>query len=500
MSIKTSVVFQTDNNNFYLYNIKKRKLHHISPFLATIVSKRNQCDSYEFKKWKTIKFRQKLGLEESKNDFRIYDYLDNNGYFSTIDNLFIETDVTPDDIFYSLVNLPSICFEVTDNCNLNCYYCGYGKFYDGYEERKGKNIKFSIIKAFMDYYSNFLTSLPQNYYVNKPLHFSFYGGEPLLNFDIIKETVEYIKKLKFPNRLIKYTITTNGILLDKYIDFLKGNNFNILISIDGNEYNNSFRVDKSGKNSFTKLYYNIKYVQKKYPEYYIRNVNFNCVLHQRNSFKEVIAFVQSEFNKTIQITELNCDNVDLKMKDEFNSIYKNSFDDYNSYLTCCTKDSIPLANNMHLRDIKKMSSILSPYNFRTIIDFFYNSQDKRFPTGSCLPFNRSVLINVNNKILFCERVPHNRTVGYIDENNIVQIDLKKLAECQNESYSKIIPLCNNCYASYFCSKCLFSKSSIEGCEYFLTEKNFSNYLSFLVNHIELNPNDYAQKIKEITVI
>ena len=68
----------------------------------------------------------------------------------------------------------------------------------------------------------------------------FYGGEPLLAFDDIRSLVEYTKEKELLLNKVKFSMTTNGILLDKYIDFFVNNKFNILISLDGDEGNNAY--------------------------------------------------------------------------------------------------------------------------------------------------------------------------------------------------------------------------------------------------------------------
>lgn len=52
------------------------------------------------------------------------------------------TSLTPNHIRYALANLPLLTFEVTDACNLKCKYCGYGEFYNDYDERKDQNLPF----------------------------------------------------------------------------------------------------------------------------------------------------------------------------------------------------------------------------------------------------------------------------------------------------------------------------------------------------------------------
>ena len=94
-----------------------------------------------------------------------------------------------------LVNLKQVLFEVTDSCNLKCKYCVYGDFYTGYEGGTSRMMSFHNAKAVIDFLINIWnTGVPQ---AEKPfVGFGFYGGEPLLNFKLIKQIIEYVEGSK----------------------------------------------------------------------------------------------------------------------------------------------------------------------------------------------------------------------------------------------------------------------------------------------------------------
>lgn len=105
----------------------------------------------------------------------------------------------------------TLILAVTLKCNLNCKYC--------YVQKKEENMPFSVAKKGID---TFL-----NHEENKTI--IFFGGEPLLNFNLIREIVEYTK-----NKKINYVLFTNALLLNKkYITYFKKNNFFISFSYDG---------------------------------------------------------------------------------------------------------------------------------------------------------------------------------------------------------------------------------------------------------------------------
>lgn len=66
--------------------------------------------------------------------------------------------LTPNHIRHALANLPLLTFEVTDACNLKCKYCGYGEFYNDYDERKDQNLPFEYARQLLDYLADFWNS------------------------------------------------------------------------------------------------------------------------------------------------------------------------------------------------------------------------------------------------------------------------------------------------------------------------------------------------------
>lgn len=126
-----------------------------------------------------------------------------------------------------------------------------------------------------------------------------------MNFGFIEEIVDYVKHLDITNRKFRFSMTTNGILLHKYMDFLVENKFHLLISLDGNEKNDSYRVDKSGKPSFERVVRNVNLLRETYPDYFLTNVNFNSVFHNRSCMEEVYHFFKDNYGKLPSISELN---------------------------------------------------------------------------------------------------------------------------------------------------------------------------------------------------
>ena len=154
---------------------------------------------------------------------------------------------------------------------------------------------------------------------------SFYGGEPLLNFSLIRDVVEYLE-VSNRNLHFRYNMTTNGMLLDQYMDYLVDKQFHLLVSLDGDFSENGHRVLHDGSSSFNRVFANVKLLQTKYPDYFKKFVDFNSVLSNLNDVSNLISFFQKEYGKTPSISEINPRGLDDCKIDTYRVMYKNFSD------------------------------------------------------------------------------------------------------------------------------------------------------------------------------
>ena len=126
----------------------------------------------------------------------------------------------------------------------------------------------------------------------------FYGGEPLLNFSVIKKVIEYVKD-KYPQKAKDtiFTISTNLTLLTyEHIKFFIKHNVHLAVSLDGPEkIHNRYRVFKSGKGSYKKVMENLEKFRNYNKEYYNNHIVFNVVLSPPIEFMKVHEFFLKKF-------------------------------------------------------------------------------------------------------------------------------------------------------------------------------------------------------------
>jgi uncharacterized protein len=400
----------------------------------------------------------------------------------------------------AIISLPQLTFEVTQNCNLYCEYCAYGKFYNRDFSRNRKNLPFSYSKSIIDYLANYWTREDDPHY-GKQIYISFYGGEPLLNFGFIEKTISYLEAKKIKNRKFIYSMTSNAMLLNRYMNKLVKYDFKLLISLDGNEFNHSYRIDQNGNNSFSKVFQNVILLQKRHPEYFKRNVNFNSVLHNRNSVSEITTFIKKQFDKLPSIGELSTVGILEECKDDFEKTYQNKWENINN-------DS----NHQHLKkslflenpDWRDLSIYLHKYSgnvFNSYIDLLSDhSKNDSLPTGTCLPFGKKMFITAEGLILPCEKIAHNYKLGEIKSEGVL-IDFANICRLYNNFYTKLSKQCSTCYAKNACSQCIFTLKDPTSakCERYISESFFEKYEAYQLNLLRENP-ELFMEIMENAII
>ena len=140
----------------------------------------------------------------------------------------------------------ALCLHVAHTCNLNCSYCfaSQGKYHG---DRAIMSLE--VGKRALDF-------LIENSPGRTNLEVDFFGGEPLMNFDMIKELVAYARvREKQCGKNFRFTLTTNGVLVDDdVIDFANREMSNVVLSLDGRkEVHDRFRVDYAGNGSWDKI-------------------------------------------------------------------------------------------------------------------------------------------------------------------------------------------------------------------------------------------------------
>ena len=144
-----------------------------------------------------------------------------------------------------------------------------------------------------------------------------------MNTDFIETIVNESKKMNIDKCLnLHFNLTTNATLIQKNLEFIINNDFQLLISLDGDCKAQGHRIfTHSNKNSFSKAIENIDYLYKKHPVFFDKNIRFNSVLHNLNSVKEIYEFIYNRYHKIPMIAQLNTDHVNSKNKENLDKMF-----------------------------------------------------------------------------------------------------------------------------------------------------------------------------------
>ena len=333
--------------------------------------------------------------------------------------------------------------NVTDNCNLNCKYC--------FVQQQPHYMSLETAKKAVDFiYNNLQKKINLGLIdIDSKAILTFFGGEPMLCYKtIIVPIVKYCNK-KYPNKF-NFGITTNGTLLNKTkIKFLKQNNFNILLSLDGTKETQDFnRSCKAKESSYKLITKHISYLLKLFP-------NLSC----RSTI--YAPTVQNLFNDYLYIESLGFKNWDAmidqrhKWTDKKISILKEQISKIYQYRLKQIIEKKPVLNSSFLN-----KWFLYTINIITNNNLYFQMNLKDI-IYRCGLGTISGAIGWDGSIYGCqEQVSQGKSsifyIGNIYNNGI---DIQKHYNLLNIYYNtqikkqqQIIEKCNNCLLQNICQK------------------------------------------------
>ena len=183
----------------------------------------------------------------------------------------------------------ALCLHVAHTCNLNCSYCfaSQGKYHGDRAV-----MSYEVGKQALDF-------LIANSGTRRNLEVDFFGGEPLMNFQVVKDLVAYARSIeKEKGKNFRFTLTTNGVLVDdEVIEWANRECSNVVLSLDGRkEIHDRFRVDYAGNGSWEKIVPKFqKFVEARGgKEYYMRGT----FTHANPDFlKDIEVMLELGFNE-----------------------------------------------------------------------------------------------------------------------------------------------------------------------------------------------------------
>lgn len=250
------MVHQYKNNGYNIVlDVNSGKIHVVDDLIYDIIEMYEKSDKeaiintlvnkYSDSQYNYLFSEDNIDIDEVRRKAEI------NEAISAVEELIAEGFLFSKDIYEDYINefksrstvVKALCLHIAHDCNLACRYC-----FAEEGEYKGKRglMSFEVGKKAID----FLISNSGN---RRNLEVDFFGGEPLMNFQVVEDLVKYARdQEKVHNKNFRFTLTTNGILLDDYImDFANKEMSNVVLSIDGRKkVNDHMRPASNGKGSY----------------------------------------------------------------------------------------------------------------------------------------------------------------------------------------------------------------------------------------------------------
>ncbi|OPX77971.1 MAG: molybdenum cofactor biosynthesis protein A [Methanosaeta sp. PtaB.Bin039] len=444
--------FETSTGNLYAWDDEVGLFIPFSPAMRSVLDVLSNHDSVTKEK---VMCLLKENIEREEISF-CYDWIRKWNKIKTqiqkTKNIqtFTESDIRYSVLKFGLLRL-TLC--ITEDCNFMCKYCAYSDFYKYTRRPSDKYMKFSIAKKAIDYYFSLLDEGKRYNPLRRPA-IGFYGGEPLLNFKLIKDLVDYIEN-EYKDHKTIYTITTNGSLLDKEkANWLMKFKFIIDVSLDGpEEEHDRLRVYTNGNGTFRDVMKNVSSIMiEGYQEIGCLPVfDWRSNLFKREEFfnRQDVPRVQGAF--PVDDVE-GCSYYQQFTEEEFLAFMEQFERARNFYF-------MNLDHHRHRKKTTLFDDLIGQAPRRALfrsISIYPHHPLMPF-TGACIP-GRKIFVDVNGFYHLCEKVNSDFPIGNVNEG----LNFKKIYKLI-VNYNSCMDKCPECGVARRCNFCYKS---------FATDKDF----------------------------
>lgn len=417
-----------------------------------------------------------IDINEASTIYNEIKLLINSGMFYMKSSLDTKINIDEED----LLKIPNaqLILVLTENCNLRCKYCVYSDMYPEQVNYSQQKMTFDVAKKAIDHFKDLYEARKDHGLKKKPI-ISFYGGEPFLEFQLIKQIVKYCKEIHFD---VSYGSTTNAtIMTDEIINFIIENNVFLAISLDGDKASqNRNRVFMNGDGSFDTVYKNICLLQseKKKRKKEIPIV-INCVFDHYSNLVQVSDFFEenAKILKPYVMNYLPVSNFETKYYDYCDK----NLPTKDKNLASKSLEELKLEVTNKLMKNEKIPPSISRIFLQQLITCFRKDKGlkKEFITN-CIPTNK-IAVSPLGEFYPCERCSQKIIIGNIENG----INLAAINDINNQIVSLRKEHCNDCNFSRLCDLC-YAQLSVK-----------DTNISFNYSHCETVKSSYSEIFKEV---
>lgn len=334
--------------------------------------------------------------------------------------------------------LEKITLQITQQCNFRCKYCVYSEV-DNLKQRahSDKVMSFEIAKQAIDFFCRHsMDSASRN--------IGFYGGEPMLEFDLLKKIVSYAER-KLEGKDLTFNITTNGSLLnEENAQYLQDHHFFVMLSFDGpQEIQDKYRKFPNGSGTYSVVHQNLIMLAEKFPKLYA-TLNINMVINPDNDYSQIDEFVRSlpRFPE-LKIMANIVENTDHDVEPAAEFAEEHHYQIFRSLLS----------------ELRAIDKYYSPLCFGIAHEATLGQKgfsvhegmaDVVIPSGTCIPGKNRLFITTEGKLYACEKVYETDEMCIGNLSDGIDFDkVKKQINVCTETEQE----CCNCWALHLCSFC-----------------------------------------------
>lgn len=370
-------------------------------------------------------------------------------------NMFIrrppQYEVNKEKIMSLIANegISSLVLTVTDDCNFRCKYCFFSSHYNFTNEYSNSKMSWETAKSAVDYYYRININAEESN-PNVKYNVTFYGGEPLLNWQLIKKVVDYCES-QYSNQYQRtiFGATVNGSLLDEEkINYMITHRFALAISFDGNEYEHDRnRVDINSRPTFSLVMKKLALLEKLQISYGDSNAAvFSYALlltyDNRTDLLELNKFFKNNRWLDKHVTRINRvsdTNTDYYDNQQDNST-KERFFERQEKLFELYRETEPNKRTKFMTTF--FAQMLSPVSLLTN----FTPNDLR---GACTPGQSKIHVDPKGNMHTCEKINRLYPLGDITSG----MDINKQTMIMKNFLEEISNNCANCNVTGLCTMC-----------------------------------------------
>ena len=342
----------------------------------------------------------------------------------------IEWQLSPEE-YLSVIRhaIPALVLEITQECTLRCDYCIYSGNYQGRRMHSGKHMDWDTLKTTIDFYASHSLNL-------KKVRISFYGGEALIHFSLIKQAVDYIHTV-FAEKEVIINISSNGTTLTESVVIWLQKNPDVSVTVTVNGWaHDKHRKLQNGQGSLKKIQENLMRIKQSYPDVWNRvdflanAANYRELLEIRDYYSEHIKKPPALITGIIEE-----DGNDLIQK-IVNTKEEKSITKQIEYLLYDEQDVYLLPN--YQMELSEIASRLIGLRAPVCVE-----------TASCMPCSEKLFVSASGELGICESVGADNRLGNIYDG----INIEWAEVLLNGARTIFNSQCRICWCQRLCSMC-----------------------------------------------